>query len=315
MIRPRVLCLLVLLCMGSTAHALDISISIPAATGEYVKGSTPSFQAVINGGDGRNWVVWTFYDGTGDVQEGEDLRQVTHSVPNAGAWAVTVEVWADIQPNGPAYASDIREFWVLWVTLGTNAGDVHLDNGGGQNYYNLNGHMLTLGRRDLGWAGWRTGIEYVGSCVPDVWVQPVSLRRVFGSGGGKCYNGPNGDQLVPSYSHNEDDDDTSDAQNKDELPQSECNWFGGGPYRSWGAVYDTDWPGYSNKTEGICRFRANWKEWGEWGAVKVSDDRYTKCAASASWDGNQWVVDPTYDGGGDNSAGAGTLPNTNWNLQ
>ena len=298
------------LALASASWAVNVSISQPdPLPGKYPKGAEVTFKCTItDGGDDDYFVVWKFWDDGPDWHyEGKNLTTVTRACQMPGAHEFWVIVFDMTRENQVAMASGC--FWVLWVQLsvGSAGTEVALDNQGGVTWYQAtrNPQTRALGLQTT-FKGVQTGMQYSGVCTPRQWDRTVSMKRDVS---GHHYGGPGGDIVRDSAVG----DDTSDPIWLDEDPQS-ATYYWGGENKSDGVVYDVDPPGYSVKTDGVCRVRANFREWAQYDASVVSDHLDTHCASSVTWDGTSWQVVHTYDGLGDNSAGTGWV-NLNWNMQ
>jgi len=168
-----------------------VTITQPAMP-KFVKGDTRTWDCTHTGGDGEVTYRWWFLDDD-DMLNG---RPVDHTMTQAGEF--TVHVFAtDSKKNA---ATDSASFMVLWVTIGlSTTGQVHLDNGPRGRcahhwYWTYTAPAtLNVGPTDTQ-QGWKTGMEYVGTCTPSTWDRDVCLSRTMGAGGGGFWGGMNGNE-------------------------------------------------------------------------------------------------------------------------
>jgi len=309
------------------AHAVEVTIIEPG-TPLMVKNQSVPWKCSVQGeGDQPVMVTWTWYDGTGDVQEGAKLFEVEHVVANAGEFLVQCQVY---DPESEDLDIDQQTFRVLWVELSGNTGEVHPDNQAAPHFYSWSTPDSTNLGFKRGIMAYHWTIEIVGSCTPHDWrdVAPeiegdIVLVRHFGPLGGKHWGGQDGDQeTTPEGKGAPGTDDTSEPEWRDDDATSATEWpdnenspeeWRGLTFDSVGTVYDIDIPspGLADPEE-IVRIRANFVQWAGYG-IRCSDEKAWSVAFSCDRNGD-FVTD--FGARGDNSLNWGShLSSVDWDLE
>ena len=282
--------------------------------------------SVDGGGDQDVIVTWTWFDGTGDVQEGALLFEVEHQVVNAGQWVVQCQVY---DPETEELDIDQQTFRVLWVELSGNTSQVHPDNQAAPSFYSWSTPDSTNLGFKRGILAYHWTIEIVGSCTPQDWKDfapeiesDIAMVRHFGPLGAKCWGGEDGDEDITEEGEGvPDTDDSSLPTWLDEDPTSATQWpdseaspeeWRGATFDSVGKVYDIDMPspGLADPGETV-RIRANFWQWAQYG-TRCSDKKAWSVAFSCDRSGD-FVTD--FAGRGDNNLNWGShLTSIDWDL-
>jgi len=247
--------------------------------GKFIKGDTDTFACTITGGCGNDfWLIWTFYDGTGDVQEGKNLTSVQHYMPYAGKKLVDVELW-DF-PKTEQFDADIEWFWVLWVDVElVSTGDCPSTDNDKRDVYKAATRPNPPGRYTLGLGDFMTyrhgwGVAVHGDVTPSDWDtgDPIYLYQTVD---GKTYKGIGGDILNDVMSG----DDTRPDYRDHTAPE----------------LYLMDYPGVRHNSSGseddhILRIRANFTNVAKWDGRVCSNEVQWWTAQSWHKEGEAWVT-------------------------